>query len=133
MDLVSTSPTCGARNLNAASQPVIDYEARYPTVNCDGINNSGADLGAAVWIAEGKAGLPVLNMIDNDQIVQSEIHAMIVGPNADGSFPPSTYPLESVGKRNPNLPNRLTPFREFASVFHDESAAAQAFPGFFVD
>ena len=133
MDLVSTSPTCGARNLNAASQPIIDYEARYPTVNCDGINNSGADLGAAVWIAEGKAGLPVLNMIDNDQIVQSEIHAMIVGPNADGSFPPSTYPLESVGKRNPTLPNRLTPFREFASVFHDESAAAQAFPGFFVD
>jgi hypothetical protein len=48
-----------------------------------------------------------------------------------GHFPESTYPLEGKGKRNPTLPNRLEPFRDFASVFHDEAVNAQAFPGFF--
>jgi len=46
--------------------------------------------------------------------------------------PDCPYPLESVGLRNPTVPNRVEPFRDFASVFHDESAAAQAFPGFYV-
>jgi manganese oxidase len=100
-----------------AGQPKIDYEARYPDVE--------------PWIAEGKSGLPVLNMLDGNAIVHSEIDAIVAGPNADGSFPPETYPLESVGKRNPTVPNRLEPFRDFASAFHDEVAAAQAFPGFF--
>ena len=39
------------------------------------------------------------------EIVHSEINGVIAGPNADGTFPPSTYPLESVGKRNPSLPD----------------------------
>jgi hypothetical protein len=103
----------------AGGQPIIDYEARYPNV--------------APWIAEGKANLPVLNMINGTAIVHSDIDAIVAGPNADGSFPPNTYPLESVGKRNPTVPNRLEPFRDFASAFHDEVATAQAFPGFFRD
>ena len=103
----------------AGGQPIIDYEARYPNV--------------APWIAEGKANLPVLNMINGTAIVHSEIDAIVAGPNADGSFPANTYPLESVGKRNPTVPNRLEPFRDFASAFHDEVATAQAFPGFFRD
>jgi hypothetical protein len=55
------------------------------------------------------------------------------GPHAGklGHFPKGTYPLESVGLRNPSVPNRLEPFRDFASVWHDEPAAAQAFNGFF--
>ncbi|HZW35887.1 MAG TPA: hypothetical protein VFF01_03025, partial [Candidatus Deferrimicrobiaceae bacterium] len=44
----------------------------------------------------------------------------------------STYPLESVGKRNPTVPNRLEPFRDFSSQFHDETVNGQAFPGFYV-
>ncbi len=115
--------------------PIINYEAIYPALEADGVTPT-------VWVAEGKGGLPVLNMMQctgiNCEIVHSEINAVnayagtgntIVG---NGHFPPSTYPLESVGKRNPSVPNRLEPFRDFASVWHDEPATAQAFNGFFV-
>ena len=107
----------------AGGQPIIDYEARYPN-DCD---TNG------VWCQEGKAGLPIINMIDstNNQLVHSDINAIIAGPNADGTFPASTYPLESQGQRNPSVPNRLEAFREFTVVFHDETAAAQAFPLWF--
>lgn len=113
-----------AAELTANGQPRIRYEATYPNGN--------------PWRAEGKAGLPILNMLKCTsatacEIVHSEINGVIAGPNADGTFPPSTYPLESVGKRNPTVPNRLEPFRDFASLFHDEPATAQAFPGFYKD
>lgn len=104
-------------------QPRLNYEATYPS--------------GGVWSQEGKGGLPVLNTMQcagsSCAIVHSEINAVVAGPNADGSFPPGTYPLESTGRRNPTLPNRLEPFRDFASIFHDEPATAQAFPGFYVD
>ena len=100
---------------NPGGQPIIDYEALYPNVE--------------PWISEGKAGLPIINMLTAaNELVHSDINAIIAGPNADGSFPPSTYPLESVGKSNPQLPNRLEPFREFASVYHDEQTNSQVFP-----
>jgi len=170
-DLDPASATCGERNLTDIFQPVINYEALYPSADCnapnivmrcdatgtepatsgycgdDGvtlpafpynIGGTGVKLGAAVWIAEGKAGLPILNMIDaNNEIVHSEINGLIVGPDPDGSWRlqcpgiDCPYPLESIGKRNPSLPNRLEAFRDFASVWHDEPATAQAFPGFY--
>ena len=132
-----------------AGQPVVDYEARYP----DDCASNG------VWCQEGKAGRPILNMVDKRRIIHGEVNAIIVGPEKDGRFPQctkdpqehngepnaiiagsgkhdrfpecDTYPLESKGLRNPTLPNRLEPFREFVSVFHDENAATQAFPYFF--
>lgn len=107
------------RGRTPAGQPVIDYQARYPVLE--------------PWITEGKAGKPILNMVDGNEIIASNVDAVVMGPNADGSFPPSTYPLESQGKRNPSLPNRLEPFRDFAAVFHDQSAVVQAFPGFWAD
>ncbi len=98
--------------------PHVNYEAKYPSVQ--------------PWIAEGKAGLPILNMLGaGNEIVHTDINAIIAGPNADGSFPATTYPLESTGRRNPTLPNRLEAFREFTVIFHDEVATAQAFPGFY--
>ncbi|MDH3645038.1 MAG: hypothetical protein OES38_23255, partial [Gammaproteobacteria bacterium] len=106
---------------NPGGQPIINYEAVYPNV--------------PPWIAEGKAGLPILNMLDGNELVHSDINAIIAGPGHDGtwgtaddgSFPASTYPLESVGKRIPQLPNRLEPFREFTSIFHDEQTNSQVF------
>src|SRR5262245_46068255 len=103
----------------AGGQPIINYEATYPNT--------------APWTLEGKSGLPVLNMISGNAILHSKIDAIVACPNADGSFPPSTYPLESVGKRNPTVPNRVEPFRDIASAFHDEVATAQAYPGFYND
>lgn len=103
-------------------QPIIDYEALYP----DDCASNG------VWCREGKSGLPILNMLHKGRIVHSDTNAIVVGPEKDGSFPPDTYPLErDKGQRNPTVPNRLEPFREFVSVYHDENAATQAFPYFF--
>ena len=153
MDLDPLSATCGQVNISASGHPIINYEARYPAVDCNTPTDlpagTGASLGASVWIAEGKAGLPILNMIDTatNEIVHSEINAVVgygvggaLAPAPDdgspsagkfGHFPKSTYPLESVNKRNPSLPNRLEPFRDFASIFHDEPSTKQAFPGFY--
>ena len=89
------------------------------------------------------AGRPVLNMMDcggapdnnpaglTCTIVHTEVDAVVAGPNADGTFPASTYPLEAKGKRNPAYHNRLEPFRDFAQVWHDEIGNAQAYPGFY--
>lgn len=114
-----------------SGQPIINYEARYPN-DCAGGPDAPA-VGDGVWCQEGKAGLPIINMLDGTQLVHSDINAVIAGPNPDGSFPATTYPLESQGKRNPTVPNRLESFREFTVVFHDETAAAQAFPLWFAD
>ncbi|TDF82172.1 manganese-oxidizing multicopper oxidase MnxG [Pseudomonas sp. H9] len=100
-------------------QPIVDYQARYPQ--------------REPWIREGKAGSPIIAMVDGNEIISSESDAVVMGPNDDGSFPASTYPLESIGKRNPAIPNRLEPFRDFAAQFTDEAAATQAFPGYWAD
>jgi len=105
---------------NPGGQPIIDYEAKYPQTE--------------PWISEGKAGLPVLNMLTaGGELVHSDINAIIAGTNPDGSFTTDTYPLESVGKRNPQLPNRLEAFREFTSQFHDEQTNSQVFPKWYND
>ena len=110
LSTTGTSPT---------GHPLVNYEAVYPS--------------REPWISEGKSGLPILNMLSAGELVHSDVDAIIMGPLPDGSFPPSTYPLESTGRRNPSLPNRLEAYREFTSLFHDEVAAADAFPGYFED
>lgn len=113
-------------------QPIVDYEETYP-IDC---------ASGGVWCKEGKSGLPILNMVQRNRIVHGDINAIIVGPEKDGSFPvgdpnkvdDGTYPLDEHPdgpRRNPTIPNRHEPFREFVSFFHDENAATQAFPYFF--
>ncbi len=106
---------------NPGGQPEINYEATYP------VNEP--------WISEGKAGLPILNMLDGNELVHSDINAIITGTGPNGLFPRSTYPLESSADnvRNPQLPNRLEPFREFTSQFHDEQTNSQVFPKWYND
>jgi len=157
-NLKSDHVDCGTRRLTADGQPIIDYEAVFPTADC--VN--GTSLGASVWTAEGKAGAPILNMIctpsdaaawapincTDGHIMHSNLNAIVAGPDLDGSWTaacgngagdgdvfegPCPYPLESVGKYNPSLPNRLEAFRDFSSSWHGEVSAAQAFPGFFDD
>jgi hypothetical protein len=105
----------------ALGQPIIDYEALYPP--------------SEPWISEGKAGLPIVNMLTaTGELVHSDINAIIAGPDADGTWnslcpgAECPYPLESVGKKNPQLPQRLEAFREFTSQFHDEQTNSQVFP-----
>jgi len=112
----------------ATGHPIIDYEAKYPN--------------SEPWISEGKANLPIINMFRNGEMVHTAIDAIVAyGPNLEmvstagklGQFPANIYPLESVGYRNPTVPNRLEPFREFTVAFHDEVSTKQAFPKWFED
>jgi hypothetical protein len=117
---------CGVGNdpdpgFTCLGQPIIDYEALYPP--------------GEPWASEGKAGLPIINMITaGGELVHSDINAIIAGPDADGTWyskcpgADCPYPLESVGKSNPQLPQRLEAFREFTSQFHDEQTNSQVFP-----
>jgi hypothetical protein len=132
----------GSAKTTGHDQPVIDYEARYPSKE--------------PWLSEGKADLPILNMLSGDEIVHSDINAIIAGPDADGGWtskcpkkdetPPALeaerkvydekykecpYPLEKVGRTNPSLPDRLESFREFTVIFHDQMSKVNAFPHFY--
>jgi hypothetical protein len=151
---------------NPGGQPIIDYEAVYPGVQVAGgdaaCETANADSVDAVFCKEGKAGLPILNMLNVfanpdcdvppaeeetvcddgtgneiaafiNELVHGDINAIIAGPNSDGTFPEETYPLTSDGYNNPQLPNRLEPFREFTSIFHDEQTNSQVFPMWYND
>ena len=109
-----------------AGQPILDYDARYPE--------------REPWISQGKAGLPILGMLNGNEIVHSDLNAIITGPNR-GDFPAGTYPANRVlapnttaaaGLQAPGTEPRprAEPFREFTVIFHDEIFAKQAFPQF---
>jgi len=112
-----------------SGQPKINYAATYPN-----------DCPNGVWCKEGKAGLPILNMLSAaNELVHSDLNGIIVGPDADGSWRTQCpgancpYPLENVARRNPTIPNRIEAFREFTVAFHDETVTAQAFPAWYDD
>ncbi|MBH0199927.1 MAG: hypothetical protein HP497_11000, partial [Nitrospira sp.] len=140
ISLDPNDPTnCGQTKRSLDGHPVMNYEVRYPTQNCDGSTSP--------WVSEGRAGLPVVNMVDSNAIVHTELNAVVAygptfqmaaapsGPHVGkmGHFPETTYTLESSGKRNPSVPNRLEPFRELTVAFHDEVATQNAFPKWFND
>ncbi len=104
MDLATVGRTTGG-------QPLLNYEAVYPTTHP-------------------LAGQPILNMLSGtNEIVKSDITAVITGPIAasgkPGRFPDGTF------FKDPQLPDREQPFREFTIIYHDEIGAVQAFPEFF--
>ena len=85
--------------------PVIDYQAVYPP-------------------GHPREGWPILRMLEaNEKILHTDLTAIITGPGA-GRFPVGTYPPVAVE------PDRLQPFREVVSIYHDEIGAVQAFPHF---
>ncbi|HET8890310.1 MAG TPA: hypothetical protein VFQ41_15520 [Candidatus Angelobacter sp.] len=92
--------------------PNINYEAVYP---------SGP-----------QAGQPILNMLFNNEIVKSDLTALITGPLAtiNGKVTPGRFSAGTFFV-NPQLPDREQPFREFTIIYHDEIGAVQAFPEFF--
>jgi manganese oxidase len=83
------------RGVNPNGTPKIDYEATYG----DG----------HLW-----AGYPVLNMLFGNEIIYTDVNALIVGFSEDCSNAP---PSGTCGRD----------FREFSVLFHDELKAVQAF------
>jgi hypothetical protein len=90
-----------SKGTTAGGQPIIDYGAVYPP-------------------GHARADTPILNMLMGDEIVHSDLTALITGPNA-GRFPAGTY------RSVPATPDRSQPFREFTVIYHDEIGAVQAF------
>ncbi len=105
-------------DLNHARAPGFDPAVdSFPVLNYDG----------AVYPAGHRyAGLPVLKMLKGNEIVHSDLTAIIAGPAS------SNYRLAGVSSTN-TYPNRNQPFREFSIIFHDEVGAVQAFPEFETD
>src|ERR1041385_4779106 len=97
LNLAKTGTTPGG-------QPVINYDAVYPT-------------------GHPKAGQPILKMLNVDTIVNTDLNAIITGPNK-GRFATGTY------RANATNPDRDKPFREFTVIYHDEVQDVQAFPQF---
>ncbi|HEX7119596.1 MAG TPA: hypothetical protein VF212_12450 [Longimicrobiales bacterium] len=104
LDLATVRDAFGNPVLTPDGHPVIDYDAVYP---------AGHEF----------AGLPILRMLDDGEIVHTDLTALITGPGK-GEFPAGTYP-EVVVERNRN-----EPFREFTIIFHDEIGIVQAFDVF---
>jgi hypothetical protein len=87
-------------------QPIIDYEATFR----DGR----------------RQGQPVLRMTKDDEIIASDLTALITGPNhgrfANGSRPTANPTL---------LPDREAPFREITSIYSEAVDLVQAFPDYY--
>jgi len=100
LQLATKKDVNGNPILTPGGQPVINYNAVYPSTTT-----------------------PILKMTQGNEIIYSDLTAIITGPNA-GRFATGTYPTNKV------TPDRDQPFREFTIIFHDEIAAVQAFPQF---
>jgi hypothetical protein len=105
-------------------QPILDYEATYP---------SGHPL----------AGLPILKITQNGEIVHGELDAVITGPDrgnfagaqsasacAEAAEPGALEEGATGFPKDTILRNRCEPFREFTAIFHDEIGIVQAFDEF---
>ena len=105
-----------AHRTTPGGQPILDYDAVYPT-----------EAGF------GKAGTPIINLLApkagyDGEIVHTDINAMITGPGRS-DFPSGYYEADDVY----GAQDRSEPFREFTVIFHDEIFAVQAFPQFYQD
>ena len=87
-------------------QPVVDYEAVYQD---DDPNRP--------WI---KKGNPILNMLKGNEIIYSDLNAVI---DIDEKGESKEY---CAGMGESNACGK--PYREFTAIFHDEITAVQAFP-----
>ncbi len=94
---VDTTPTGEV----TGGQPILDYDAVYP---------AGHPL----------AGRPILRLTQGNEIVHSDLNAVITGPGR-GFFPEGTYTKDTI------MRNRNEPFREFTVIFHDEIGIVQPF------
>lgn len=89
-------------------QPLIDYHAVYQ--------------------AGPLAGRPILKMLnDQNQIVHSDLTAIITGPKAGPFLPSDNQPPFN---KNPAYPKRTEPYREMVIHYHDDFVAQQTFPAF---
>ena len=113
-------------NLMDAPEPSTPASSRMRSTMSDHEDDAFArpDLERETPFGQAKpAGQPVLRIVQGNEIVHSDLNALITGPGK-GRFPAGTF------RANPTEPDREQPFREFTVVYHDEIKAVQAFPQF---
>ncbi|NJL29837.1 MAG: hypothetical protein HC897_19070 [Thermoanaerobaculia bacterium] len=111
----ATQKTIGGLPLaTPGGHPIVSYGATYP-------------------IGHPFAGDPILAMLKGNEIIHSDLTAIIAGNGRSSVISPNPYPPIGTASERYQLdllPNRNEPFREFTIIFHDEIGAVQAFPAF---
>ncbi|MFN2563581.1 MAG: copper oxidase [Gemmatimonadaceae bacterium] len=104
MDLATVKDANGYPKKTPSGHPVINYNEVYPA-------------------GHARAGRPIFKILQGNEIVHTDLDAIITGPNM-GSWAPGTFrPIAA-------SPMREKPFREFTVIFHDENGTVQAFKEF---
>ncbi len=108
-------------------QPKINYDKTYP--NCPAGDPHGFKT-QCTDTSTGLPPLPVLNMLDaQNNIRHTDLTALITGPKSNGYMFVNNG--EPVLRPNPAEPNRTEPYREFTIIYHESTAAVQAFSQFY--
>ena len=101
----------GCERSNPAQLPRIDYQAVYPA-------------------GHPRAGRTILNMVQDGELVHSDLTAIIAGPS-DRYGQPGMFPAaaadQPVFHDVPQTPNRREPYREFTIIYHESFNVVQAF------
>ncbi len=97
------------------AQATTGFQNGQPLINYDAVFASGP-----------RSGAPVLSMAQGDEIVATDVTALITGPR-HGRFPKGSRPTA-----NPTLlPDREAPFREITSIYSESLDLVQAFPDYY--
>jgi hypothetical protein len=102
--------------------PKIKYDAVYPA--CP------PAIPGTRCSTSGLPPLPVLNMVDSDNNIRhTDLTGLITGPQSNGfKFVDAGQP---VLRENPAEPDRTAPYREFTIIYHESTAAVQAFSEYY--
>ena len=101
----------GCERANPAQLPRIEYQAVYPA-------------------GHPRAGRTILNMVQDGELVHSDLTAIIAGPS-DRYGQPGMFPAaaadQPVFHDVAQTPNRREPYREFTIIYHELLRSVQAF------
>ena len=93
-------------------------------------------LSGGVPAGHPRAGRTILNMVQDGELVHSDLTAIIAGPS-DRYGQPGMFPAaaadQPVFHDVPQTPNRREPYREFTIIYHELLRSVQAFPELYND
>lgn len=127
MDAAASAWNAAGDGPSAGDLPVLD-DAGKPLVR----RASGSGQPYVNYEARDASGTPILAMLDGDEIVHSDLNAIISGPKETGwKITKDAYPQSYWDNQIYNMGQVKgeQPFREFTVIFHDEAFGRQAFPG----
>jgi hypothetical protein len=108
-------------------QPKINFDKTYPA--CPAGNPRGFNR-TLRCSDPSLPPMPVLNMLDaNNNIRHTDLTGLITGPKANGYM--FVDGGEPIFRENPAEPARTEPYREFTIIYHESTAAVQAFSEFY--